>query len=231
MKSLKKLLSHMRDVVLRIVYHLPEGCSLGINTKLKQTTLEGRNHILKNTKLANCNVGFSTFIGQDCSFVNTDIGRYCSIGEGVRIIYGNHPSSDFVSTYPAFYSKSAQYGYSFVSETVFNEFKYTHQNRYVVVGNDVWIGSFAHILAGVSVGDGAIIATNAVVTKDVPAYAIVAGVPARIIRYRFDSSQICALEKIRWWSKDFKWLQDNAVYFREIKLFLRHVEELSISDE
>lgn len=221
----------MRDAVLRIVYRFPDGCSLGINTKLKQTTLEGKNRILKNTRLVNCYVGFSTFIGQNCSFVNTDIGRYCSIGEGVRIIYGNHPSSNFVSTYPAFYSKSAQYGYTFVSETFFDEFKYARQNRYAVIGNDVWIGSFAHILSGVSIGDGAIIATSAVVTKDVPAYAVVAGVPAHIIRYRFDPSQICALERIQWWSKDFKWLQDNAVYFREIKSFLKHLEELRLSDE
>ena len=70
------------------------------------------------------------------------------------------------------------------------------------IGNDVWIGLNATILDGVTIGDGAIVAAGAVVTKDVPPYAVVAGVPAKIIKYRFTESQIDFLLKFRWWEKD-----------------------------
>ena len=67
------------------------------------------------------------------------------------------------------------------------------------IGNDVWIAAGAHVLRGVKVSDGAVIAANAVVTKDVPPYAIVAGVPAKIVKYRFSDDQIKSLLDIKWW--------------------------------
>ena len=79
----------------------------------------------------------------------------------------------------------------------------------IVIGNDVWIGYEALILAGVTVGDGAIIAAHAVVTKDVPPYTIVGGVPAKPIRKRFDDDTIAALEKLRWWDWDEERIREN----------------------
>ena len=79
----------------------------------------------------------------------------------------------------------------------------------IVIGNDVWIGYEALILAGVTVGDGAIIAGRAVVTKDVPPYTIVGGVPAKPIRKRFNDDTIAALEKLRWWDWDEERIREN----------------------
>ena len=88
------------------------------------------------------------------------------------------------------------------------------------IGNDVWIGLNATILDGVTIGDGAIVAAGAVVTKDVPPYAVVAGVPAKIIKYRFTESQIDFLLKFRWWEKDRKWIQQNYKRFQDIESFI-----------
>lgn len=88
-----------------------------------------------------------------------------------------------------------------------------------IIGNDVWIGARAMILSGVKIGDGAVIAAGAVVTKDVEPYTIVGGVPAKPIRKRFTDEQIDALIKLKWWDKDDVWMRDHAAMFR-------HVEEL-----
>ena len=75
----------------------------------------------------------------------------------------------------------------------------TKHKEYCHIGNDVWIAAGAQVLHKVSIGDGAIVGGGAVVTKNVPPYAIVAGVPARIIKFRFDEKTICELLKIKWW--------------------------------
>ena len=87
------------------------------------------------------------------------------------------------------------------------------------VGNDVWIGNNTLLKAGITIGDGAVVAMGAVVTKDVPAYAIVGGVPAQVIKYRYSDETRCKLLKGEWWNKDILWIQKNAQLFE-------HVEEL-----
>ena len=83
-----------------------------------------------------------------------------------------------------------------------------------VIGNDVWIGSKATVFGGVKVGNGAVIAAGAVVTKDVPPYAIAGGVPAHIIRYRFDEDKINRLEEIAWWNWDDDKIKRNKAFFK-----------------
>lgn len=217
---MKTVIIRFRQLLYRLKYKLPDGCSIGRNVTLRNSKLEGRNKIQKNSVLVDTKVGHSSFIGQNCTLVKTLIGKYCSLGEEVKIIYGNHPTRQFVSTYPAFYSAVAQYGYAFVNKTIFAEFSTVDGNTYVQIGHDVWIGSYAHIHSGVKIGDGAIIATGAVVTKDVPPYAIVGGVPAKIIRYRFDEDQIKYLEKFKWWDRDVNWLADNVGLFSDIEEFV-----------
>lgn len=122
------------------------------------------------------------------------IGRFCSIACGARFLFNsaNHAMGS-LSTYPfpIFYEAwGLERG----------EVASAWDNKGdIVVGNDVWIGYEAVILAGVTIGDGAIIGARAVVTRDVPPYAIVGGVPARIIRRRFPDEVIDRLEEIRWW--------------------------------
>jgi len=83
----------------------------------------------------------------------------------------------------------------------------------ITVGNDVWIGSHSIILSGVTIGNGAVIASNSVVNKDVPPYAIVAGSPAQVIKYRFDEEIIAMLEKIKWWEWDVEKIKQNEALF------------------
>jgi acetyltransferase-like isoleucine patch superfamily enzyme len=119
------------------------------------------------------------------------IGKYCSIADDVKIILGGNHRVDWVSTFPFMAFKNFAV-----------EFKTGHpaSNGSVVIGNDVWIGNGAILLSGVTVQDGACIGAGAVVTKDVGAYQIVAGNPAKPVRKRFTDEQIEHLQKISWWN-------------------------------
>lgn len=122
------------------------------------------------------------------------IGKFCSIATDVRFIMngGNHPTT-WLTTYPF-----PVFGHGW--EAALPPAWPTKGDT--VVGNDVWLGYSALVMPGVAIGNGAIIATAAVVTKDVPAYAIVGGNPATVLRYRFDPDTIARLEALRWWDWD-----------------------------
>lgn len=126
---------------------------------------------------------------------NVDIGRYCSIAYGVNIGMFEHPV-DWLSTTTRQYLAGHVYGARPVHLRSFDPSPLT------VIGNDVWIGVGATLIDGIKIGDGAIVAAGAVVTKDVPPYAIVGGVPAKIIRYRFDEKTIADLLELKWWDYD-----------------------------
>ena len=93
------------------------------------------------------------------------------------------------------------------------------------MGNDVWIGAGAILLEGITVGDGAVVAAGAVVTKDVPAYTVAGGVPAKFIRNRFDESETEFLKDFKWWEKDDKWLKDNWELFSDIEKFTKEADK------
>ncbi|MCB8822089.1 CatB-related O-acetyltransferase [Microvirga rosea] len=120
------------------------------------------------------------------------IGRYCSFADKVEILLGGNHRMDWTTTYP----------FSALRElwpTAPQTDDYHTSRGDVTIGNDVWLGSGAIILSGVTVGHGAVIAAQAVVTKDVPPYAIVGGNPAKVIRYRFDEPTIQGLLDSAWW--------------------------------
>lgn len=123
------------------------------------------------------------------------IGKYCSLACGVRFLFNsaNH-NMDSLSTYPfpLFYE---EWGLEQKNVTV----SWTNKGD-IIIGNDVWIGYEAVIMAGVTVGDGAIIGARALVTKDVPPYTIVGGIPAKPIRKRFPEQTISSLLEIEWWN-------------------------------
>lgn len=125
------------------------------------------------------------------------IGKFCSVACGAKFLFtsANHTMKS-LSTYPfpIFFEE-----WGLAGKDISNAW----DNRGdIVIGNDVWIGYEAVILSGVTIGDGAIIGTRAVVTKDVPPYTIVGGVPAKPIRKRFDDETIKKLEEVRWWNWD-----------------------------
>lgn len=133
------------------------------------------------------------------------IGRYCSIAAGARTITTQHPS-DWVSSHPFQYSRARYADQSFfdLPEEYGPTVNYDALPPPVFIGNDVWVGMSATIMGGVTIGDGAIVATNALVTKDVEPYAIVGGVPARVIKRRFDDELISALRELQWWNYHYR---------------------------
>ncbi len=118
------------------------------------------------------------------------VGNFCSLSATCTFILGGNHRHDWVSSYP-FPNFRAEF------PTAYGKVP-THKGN-IVVGNDVWVGSYSYILSGITLGDGCVVAACAVVTKDVPPYAVVAGNPARIVKYRFPPEQIAALQRIRWW--------------------------------
>ena len=132
------------------------------------------------------------------------IGKFCSIACGAKFLFtsGNHAMQS-LSTYPfpIFFEE-----WNLDARDICSAWD---NKGDIIIGSDVWIGYEAVIMAGVTIGDGAIIATRAVVTKDVPPYTIVGGVPAKIIRKRFDDATIERLEKLRWWDWDAAKIQRN----------------------
>lgn len=141
-----------------------------------RVNFEGKNFLGHAVVCLNVSLGLCSYVAANCFLKNTVVGRYSSIGENVITISGTHPT-DFVSTHPAFYSTLNPSGITYCKEQLFDEFNYIDSSKKIAVsiGNDVWIGSYVKILEGVCIGDGAIIAAGAVVTKDVPPYAIVGG--------------------------------------------------------
>jgi len=174
------------------------------------------NKLYPNTVLMYSEIGDFSYIAGDSVIARTKIGKFCSIGSNVKCGLGRHPTKDFISTHPIFYSKRKQVGITFADKDYFEEF------GQIEIGNDVWICDNVTILDGVKIGDGAIVAAGAVVSKDVPPYAIVGGVPARLIRYRFTTKEIGLLLKYKWWDKDIEWLKKNFKKFHNVKKLIKN---------
>lgn len=174
----------------------------------KKTKLAGNNKVYRDARVYDSVIGRYTYISTGTTLVNATLGSFCSIGPNVLIGLGNHPI-DWLSTHPSFYSVRMQANQTFATEN-----RFTAEFIPVSIGNDVWIGASSTILGGVSIGDGAIVAAGAVVTKDVDAYSIVGGVPARQIKYRFTPSIIEELRAWSWWNLPDKELQLIAQEFR-----------------
>lgn len=171
------------------------------------------NTIYKHSRIKNSSFGDFTYVARNSLIQYSKIGKFCCIGPNVSLGLGLHPSDTFVSSHPLFYSTKKQAGgLSIVDNDLFDEYLETK------VGHDVWIGANAIIKPGITIGDGAIIASGAVVTKDIEPYSIVGGVPAKHIKYRFSTEQITFLKRLNWWDKDLQWLIANKDLFTNINL-------------
>lgn len=217
---LQPVLSYLRFVLatLRLKRTAPT-VKLHGKVAINNVTFGKYNHIHINSILNDVKLGDFTYIANNCCIQGTKIGKYSCIGPNVQIGLGEHPSRQFISIHPVFYSTRAQVGVTFADKDYFEEQKNT------IVGNDVWIGASAVISGGVNIGNGAIVASNAVVTKDIPAYAVVAGVPARIIRYRFKEDEIRTLQDLSWWDKDPAFLRDNYKLMHSVA----NMEEIALA--
>ena len=164
-------------------------------------------------RVYNSSINRYSYLSVNSRVSYTEIGSFCSIGPNFLCGWGVH-SVNGISTSPTFYSSKSYNGFSLSLNDKIDE------RKLIVIGNDVFIGSNVTILDGVKVGDGAIIATGAVVVKDVPPYAIVGGIPAKIIRYRYSQEQINKLLIIKWWNWSHEKLQKVEKYFFDIDGFL-----------
>ncbi|HET6990385.1 MAG TPA: CatB-related O-acetyltransferase, partial [Bacteroidia bacterium] len=160
-------------------------------------------------------IGRYTFIGMN-SYVDksvSGIGRFCSIAMDAKIGLKNHPM-EWVSTHPFLYTKK----YGFVNE---NSVIPGIGDQKTSIGNDVWIGANVTIFAGVTIGDGAVIGANALVTKDVQAYSVVNGIPAKHVKFRFEENVVKRLLEIKWWNWDDAKLKSKITDFRNPGEFIK----------
>lgn len=169
-------------------------------------------------KLNKVKLGRYSRIDEHSRVTNAEIGNFTEISPNCYINFGRHPSN-YLTPHSMFYCGG---GWRWRPEWGKPLPKEYNQMPKVEIGNDVWIGMFVKVMSGVKIGDGAIIGTNSLVTKDVPPYAIVAGSPAKVIRYRFTPEIIVRLLEIKWWD-----LPDEEIT-KHIDLF--HKPDITMDD-
>lgn len=200
--------------------------------KAKRYIAKGLRHVLQPPALTNCKIdktsavcsgsqindttmGRYSYIGHDCFFVNVEVGSFCSIADGCRVGGAMHPIYR-VSSSPVFHAGKNVMKKNFCYAEAIETPK-------TIIGNDVWIGANACIKAGVTIGDGAVIGMGAVVTEDVGPYEVRAGVPARLIKKRFDDDTINKLIETQWWNWDDEKISRLSDKFENVEDFLKHV--------
>lgn len=190
----------------------------------RDTVFEGMNVVMDECKISSSVIGRGTYIAPGSVLSRARVGRFCSVGSRVKVSLGHHPTSQFVSAHPAFFSLKEQAGFTFVDRQLFEEHTFVDGGRFTVeIGNDVWIGDNAVIMDGVRIGNGAIIGTGAVVTRSIAPYSINVGVPTRLLRFRFDQDTIGLLQEFQWWSRDVMWIRANWRLFADIDRFVEAV--------
>lgn len=189
------------DTYISTGVSIGNNCSFGSHVK-----------IYRDCTIGETSVGDHSYIGSGSQLKNCSIGNFCSLGKNVQIGLGMHPV-EMISTYPGFYSEAASGCSKFGTNTTVIE------HMPVSIGSDVWVGNNCLILDGVEIGNGAVIAAGSVVTKSVPAFAIVAGVPAKTLRMRFDPNRINFLQGFEWWNRSEEFCRENAEKFMNPEAF------------
>ena len=174
-----------------------------------QSRISRKAKVYGRVQVTNSTIGDYSYVGRDSRVVHADIGKFCSIAGDVRIGMGSH-TLDKLSTSPIFTEAHNSTKHQWTDSSIVEPYKR------VTIGNDVWIGTDAMIMGGIRIADGAVIGAGAIVTKDVPPYAIVGGVPAKIIRYRFSENLITKLVSLKWWNLSEDILKEKIEVFQSM---------------
>lgn len=198
---------------------IPQGKTTGfslVRSERADTFLGNSSKVYPPYFLHNVQSGDYTYIAKNSSISNCSIGKFCSIGPNFCCGLGVHPTNG-ISTAPMFYSTAKQNGTTLCKDNKLEESLHT------TIGNDVFIGANVTILDGVTISDGAVIGAGAVVTKDIPPYAIAVGVPAKVVKYRFDEETIKDLLEKQWWNGTEEDLQQVEKHFGDVEEFLKEI--------
>lgn len=196
---IKRLYKYIRDIYTR---SFKDGARLSRKSTVIGSNLSSFVHVADYAFVYESKLGRYSSIGRGAVIRNASIGGFCSISWNATVGAAPHNYS-LMSTHAFHYIKS---------------FGFTDQDKRIVlpttVGSDVWIGANAVVMPGLNIGDGAVIGAGAVVTKDIPPYAVVVGVPAEVIKYRFEEAVVDRLLEVKWWDWDIEKIRANMELFR-----------------
>jgi acetyltransferase-like isoleucine patch superfamily enzyme len=213
--------NHVNDSAQPIYLH--DVARLNPGAKIFKSTLNGPLFLNRDAQLGpEATIGKYSGLGENVFFARGTMGAYCAVGPRTSINPFNHPT-DWLSNCE-FQYRDDTYGWVEEYKSLTRLSRTPDMFKTVTIGNDVWIGNNANVLGGVTIGDGAVIAAGSVVTKDVPPYAMVAGVPATIKRYRFSEDIIARLLRAKWW--DLALSDLSGLPFRDIEKSLDRIEAL-----
>lgn len=207
--------THIAAYNLPTAVHLGQAPTLAPSAIVRDCRFGRYTQVGEQSRMENCLLDDYAYLGNSCDLMSADIGKFANIAAMVRINPGFHPME--YPTLHHFTYRPTMYGMAAEDDAGF--FQWRRRQR-VVIGHDTWIGHGAVIMPGVRIGNGAVVGSNSVVTKDVPPYAIVGGVAAKVIRQRFPRAIADALEATAWWDWDHDTLTERLPDFKNLRGFL-----------